>query len=335
MKKTAVWACWMLLLVGVASCDSDREVQCLHDPQKKIAISFTPIEDSLPAIRNKKDLAHFFSRHLEIANIFFKRQNYPNDSAFINHYYRWFSHPSMDTLLLETKKVFGDGSELKNEFQVAFSNMSYFYPGFKPPHVVTLITGMETDLFVSDSLIIVGLDYYLGKKAKYRPDMHQYMLQRFEKNYIVPSAVLLFGIDTRYNHTVLSDHTVLADMVAYGKAYYFAKQMLPCAPDSIFIGYTGKDIAGAEANQDVIWKKLIEDEALFSTSQQIKQRYLNERPKTYEIGNDCPGRIATWVGWKIVRTYMKENPTITLPQLMATAQAEKILKESKYRPETH
>jgi hypothetical protein len=297
--------------------------------------SFISLEDSLPAIKTKKDLVRFFTHHLALADIFFHRKNYPSDSAFINHYYRWFSHPSMDTLLLETKNVFGNGRALKEEFRTAFSNMKYFYPQFKPPHVLTVLTGLESDLFVSDSLIIVGLDYYLGKKAKYRPDMHQYMLQRFEKNYIVPSSILLFGIDEHYNKTNLEDRTVLADMITYGKAYYFAKQMLPCFPDSIFIGYTGKEIAGAEANQDVIWKKLIEEEALFSTSQQIKQRYVNERPKTYEIGNECPGRIATWVGWKMVQKYMTENSRTTLPQLMEITDAQQIFKGSKYRPEVH
>ncbi|MBS1557523.1 MAG: gliding motility lipoprotein GldB [Bacteroidetes bacterium] len=324
---------WVAFAAGLLSCSREPEIPCVYSPDKPVNFTYEALHDSFPSIRSKKELVHLFTRHLAVADIFFHRKNYPNDSAFVNHYYRWFSHPSMDTLLMETKKVFGDGTELKNEFQSAFSNLKHFYPDFKPPHVVTVLTGLESDLFVSDSLIIVGLDYYLGKKAKYRPNMHQYMLQRYEKNYIVPSCLLLLGIDSRYNQTRLEDRTVLADMIAYGKAYYFAKQMLPCAPDSIFIGYTGREIAGAEANQDVIWKKLIEEEALFSTNQQIKQRYLNERPKTYEIGNDCPGRIATWVGWKMVKAYMKENPSVSLIQLMGTGDAQKIFKGSKYRPE--
>lgn len=295
-------------------------------------ISYQSLEDSLAGVKSKAELVKFFSRHLMVAEVFFHRRSYPSDSAFINHYYRWFSHPSMDTLLAETKKVFGNGEELRQEFQTAFANMKYYYPGFKPPHVITVISGLETDMFVSDSLVIVGLDYYLGKKAKYRPNMHQYMLSRFEKNYIVPSTLLLFGIDPRYNKTNTDDHTVLADMITYGKAYYFAHAMLPCAPDSIFIGYTGREIAGAEANQDVIWKKLVEEEAFFSTSMQLKQRYVMERPKTYEIGNECPGRIATWVGWKLVKEYMNENSSMRLPELMRIDNPQQIFKGAHYRP---
>lgn len=311
------------------SCGRNGEEKCVIAPDVNVNVTFTSLEDSIPAIRTKQQLVNFLSRHVGLRDIFFARRNYPNDSVFINQLFRRFTHPSFDTLLTETHKVFGDGQSLKEEFRVAFANMKHYYPGFKPPRVETVITGLESDLFVSDTLIIVGLDWYLGKNAKYRPNMHGYMLRRFEKNYVVPSALMLFGIDSKYNEVNMNDRTVLADMIAYGKAYYFAKHMLPCAPDSILIGYTGKEVEGAKANQDVIWKRLVDDEALFSTSQQMKQRFIGERPKTYEIGNECPGRIGLWVGWQIVNEFERQSKT-PLPELMKISDAPKIFKGSKY-----
>lgn len=124
----------------------------------------------------------------------FNRKAYPNDSAFINTLYSKFTNPHIDTLLFETKKVFGDGTELKQELISAFTNLREIslHPDFQIPKVETVITGLESDLFVSDSLIIIGLDYYLGKGARYRPDMHEYMLRRYNKNFIVPSIMLLY-----------------------------------------------------------------------------------------------------------------------------------------------
>jgi hypothetical protein len=290
------------------------------------------LEDSIIAFKGKKELVAFLTRHAIFRDVFLNRQGYPDDSTFINFWFKRFTNPGFDTLLQETKKRFGNGEELKEEFKAAFANLKYYYPAFQIPRIETVITGMESDLFVSDTLIIVGLDYYIGKNAKYRPNMHQYMLRRYEKNFIVPSTLLLIGIDTRYNKTKLSDRTILADMITYGKAYYFAKHMLPCSPDSVFIGYSNEEIIRAKANQDIIWKRLIDDEVLFSTSQQMRQRYVAERPKTYEVGDECPGRIATWVGWQIVNAYAKEHPSETLPQLMAKEEPEKILHASKYKP---
>ena len=55
---------------------------------------------------------------------------------------------------------------------------------------------------------------------------------------------------------------------------------------------------------------------MYESSHFIKNKYVNERPNVTEIGNECPGRIGQWLGWKIVNAYMKNNPEVTLQELM-------------------
>jgi hypothetical protein len=64
----------------------------------------------------------------------------------------------------------------------------------------------------------------------------------------------------------------------------------------------------------------------------IKQKYLAERPKTIEVGEKCPGRIAQWVGWEIVKSYMNSHDNVSLPELMDYQNADKLFKESTYKP---
>ncbi|MEY4929822.1 MAG: hypothetical protein RI909_546 [Bacteroidota bacterium] len=326
---------FLLFVILFSSCRNTVQEECVYAPSTEgiiIDLQFESLEDALPAITSKQDLVDFFSANTTMRDYFFNRQAYPNDSVFINELYSRFSNPHLDTLLMDTKAVFGNGAQLKEELTVAFTNLKSYYPDFQTPRVQTVITGLESDMFVSDSLIIIGLDYYLGKNARFKPNMYEYMLRRYDKNFIVPSIMLLYGIDGRYNETDLTDRTVLADMITYGKAYYFAKHMMPCVPDSVFIGYTAEEMAGARANQDIIWKKLVEDEAFYSTSQQMKQRYIAERPKTYEIGDQAPGRIGTWVGWQIFNKYAERNADLALPQLMKVKDVKEIFTEAKYRP---
>jgi hypothetical protein len=326
---------FLLFVILFSSCRNTVQEECVYAPSTEgiiIDLQFESLEDALPAITSKQDLVDFFSANTTMRDYFFNRQAYPNDSVFINELYSRFSNPHLDTLLMDTKAVFGNGAQLKEELTVAFTNLKSYYPDFQTPRVQTVITGLESDMFVSDSLIIIGLDYYLGKNARFKPNMYEYMLRRYDKNFIVPSIMLLYGIDGRYNETDLTDRTVLADMITYGKAYYFAKHMMPCVPDSVFIGYTAEEMAGARANQDIIWKKLVEDEAFYSTSQQMKQRYIAERPKTYEIGDQAPGRIGTWVGWQIFNKYAERNADLALPQLMKVKDVKAIFTEAKYKP---
>ncbi len=326
-----------ILCVGacLSACKNDREEKCAFVPDAKgvpIDLKVEPLEDSLPSITTKTQLVAFLTHHPNLRDHFFGRSRYPNDSIFINELYRRFTNLAMDTLAMEAHHVFGNGSGLKEQFRSAFANIKYYYPEFKPPKIQTIVSGLETDLLVSDTLVVIGLDYFLGPGARYRPNMYEYMLRRYTKDFIVPSVLLLYGIDAGFNKTELADKTVLADMIAFGKAYYFAKRMLPCVPDSVFIGFTTEEINSARENEDLIYIRLIENEVMYSTSHQIKQRYLAERPKTLEIGEKCPGRIGQWIGWQIVEAYAKRNPGKTVQQIMGTTQATTILKDSKYRP---
>ncbi|MBI3219160.1 MAG: gliding motility lipoprotein GldB [Bacteroidetes bacterium] len=334
MNKSALAILFVLFLF--AQCTSDPTEECAFQPETaniKVEIAFQSLEDSILQFHSKKQLVDFFSRHTAMRDVFFNRSAYPDDSVFINELYRRFTNPAFDTLLMETKRVFGDGSGLKKEFTQAFTNLKYYYPEIQIPKIETVITGMESDLFVSDSLVIVGLDYFLGHGAKYQPNMYEYMLRRYTKEFVVPSTMLLYGIDGRINTVNPQDKTVLADMIAYGKAYYFAKQMLPCVPDSVFIGYTSKEINGARENTDIIWKHLVEREVFFNTAKNIKQKYIDERPTTIEIGDQCPGRIGVWIGWQIVTEFAKKNAqSASLPKLMKLSNPEQILKSSKFRP---
>ena len=315
-------------------CGSETKEECVFVPEvkNKIELDFLKLSDSLLAVTSKDELVELLARNPVLRDHFFRRSQYPNDSVFINDLYEKFTNPHIDTLRMEVRRVFGDEQALKDEFEQAFNNLKYYYPEVDPPKIQTVITGLDNDMYVSDSLIIVSLDYFLGEGARYRPNMYDYLLKQYGKENIVPSTMLIIGMN-RFNYSDLEDQTVLADMVAYGKAFYFAKHMLPCTPDSIFIWYTSEEIKGAKENQDLIWYRLIEDEVLYSANHVMKQRFLGERPTTIEVGEKCPGRIGQWVGWEIVNSYAKNHPDKTLPELMEMVEADKLFKESRYKPE--
>lgn len=322
-----------ILGVVLSSCGEEKE-ECAFIPStsQPIDLEFESLSDSLVDI-SKPVLVKFLDRHRVLRDQFFRRDLYPSDSAFLNELHRRFNDPNIDTLLMEVKRVFGNENSLKLEFTEALENLTYYYPNARIPKIETVISGLENDMVVSDTLIIIGLDYFLGRGAKYRPAMYEYLLRQYNRENIVPSCMMLFGIDEKFNKTNPEDKTVLADMIAYGKSFYFAKQMVPCTPDSVFIWYTEKEMNGARKNQDLIWARFVEDKLLYATAHKLKQKYLGDRPKTVEVGPECPGRIAQWVGWEIVKSYMKSHSETTLPQMMEMENADKIFKESKYKPE--
>lgn len=330
-------AYFCLLGLALLSCNPDGEKNCAFIPETGglvVKPVFEQLEDSLPAIRTKADLVRFMTRHPDTRDLFFNRGAYPGDSVFINQLFTRFSNPHIDTLLQDTHRIFANGQSLQQEFTQAYTYLKYYYPDYSTPRIQTLISGLETDLFVTDSVVFVGLDYYLGPSAKYRPNnMYAYMLRRYTKDFIVPSVMLLAGVDGRFNKTNEADKTALAEMIAYGKAYYFAKRMLPCVSDTLLIGYSASEWEGSVAYEQLIWSRLVQDQVLYSTSHLVKQRFLAERPKTIEVGEECPGRIAQWVGWRIVNQFMESHPEVTLQELMKMTDATRLFRESGYKPQ--
>jgi uncharacterized protein YjaZ len=65
----------------------------------------------------------------------------------------------------------------------------------------------------------------------------------------------------------------------------------------------------------------------------LQNRFINLAPfsKFYlEIDNESPGRIGTWIGWQIVRSFMTNNE-VSLQQMLKM-DAKELFDKSKYKP---
>ncbi|GAB3534316.1 gliding motility lipoprotein GldB [Pontibacter brevis] len=283
---------------------------------------------------SKEDILVFMRENPQFSEKFLQADNRPSDSLLVTPLYELATNAALDTLARQAMQRFGDMEEERQQLETAFKVVKFHYPEFYVPQVKTFVTGLGTlgnDLFVSDSLLVFGLDYFIGKEASYRPQVYDYILSRYEREKMVPAAMLL--LSDRFNRTDATDRTLLAEMLSIGKAYYFVQTVLPCTADSAIISYTSQQIADVHHNEGRIWAHFIEKELLYEKSPFVVNKYIGERPSTPEIDATAPGRIGAWVGWQIVRKYMERNPEVALPELMAETDYRKIFNESRYKPE--
>ncbi|PVY39244.1 gliding motility lipoprotein GldB [Pontibacter virosus] len=307
-------------------CDIPEEIERIP-----VSVEIERLEKPFFAADSKQDIASFLDSNPVFAQRFLQRKNYPSDSAIVNALYNLATNPELQKLAQEADTTFGDMATEKQQLETAFKHIKYYYPEFKEPQVKTYVSGLNQDLFVSDSLLVFGIDFFIGKDASYRPDTYDYILKRYERPNMVPAAMLL--LSNRYNKTKFLERSLLAEMVNTGKAYYFVKSIMPCAPDSTIIGYSGQQLADVRHNEGRIWAHFVEQKLLYEKSPFVVNKYIGERPNTPEIDATSPGRLGTWVGWQIVRRYMERNPKVTLQELMADDDHQKIFNESKYKPE--
>ncbi len=322
---------FIFISIGLIACKEDKCIKAPDISSIEISVNIERLDKKLNKIPTKNDLSKLLAQNSMFAEAFLNLSHYPSPDILLDQYYHLLNDPSIDSLFLEVENTFGNLEEIQLQFEEAFRYLKYHYPETKIPKIKTVVTGLRSDLYLSDSLIIIGLDHYLGLEGKYLPmDVPGYILKRYQKEYMVPQIMLMYS--NLYNKTNLNDGSAVADMVYYGKAFYMAKNLMPCTPDSLFTGYSAFETLDIDEHEPVIWASLLENEVLFETSPIIKDKFLSERPKTLEIGENCPGRIGRWVGWRIVQKYGDQHPEITLRDVMETKDAQKIFNESKYKP---
>jgi hypothetical protein len=271
-------------------------------------------------------------------------------SAYGSFYYRYLRGvlklPDPDSILLfvnnkdirelshETQKTFNDHSisEIEKELTDGMKRFKHHFPDRKlPVNFVTYLSGFDHKVYM-DSTFGISLDMYLGTENDFykRLQWPRYQTRKLSKEFMVADAIrgwLIAEFDKGEPVNNLLNH-----MIFYGKILYATDALLPHVHDSLKIGYTKQHLQYCKEFEKNLWGFFAQENRLYENSLKIIGDFTSEGPFTGAISKDCPPQIANWIGWQIVRAYMKNNEKVTVNELMAEKDAQKILSKSKYRP---
>ena len=312
-----------------SDCEQNPDIAKVEAP-----VQLERLEKPFFQIKNPAEAQQFLDQHPLFARQYLLEGRYGSEQL-AQTMTQLATNAGLQKLGRETEAVFQNTDSLQQQLRGLFQHVRYYYPGFRVPPVKTFVSGLgkepEKDaLFANDSLIVLSLDFFVGPTASYRADVPAYINRRYTPAHVLPALALT--ISSKYNRALTGNHTMLRDMVQFGKSLYFAEKMLPCTPDSLLMGYTNKELVGVQFNEGKIWAHFIEKNLLYTADPFVIKKYIGERPATPEIDKTAPGRLGAWVGLQIVRKYMEQHPETTLPQLMAQRDAQRILNDSHYKP---
>lgn len=330
MRSTRI-AFLIPILILVFACGKKNQ-SCELDPRildQDIDLSITRLEDEFFGANTVKDYLLLLDKHPEFAEVYLQKSMYSSPDSLAASLLEVHQDSALRVLYDSVKVEFADISDIETDLKNAFKAIKYYFPDFKIPKVYTFVSGFNSDLIVTDDMIVIGLDYYLPADHSFQPDIARYMALRYEREYLVPMIVL--AISSRYNITDPTDNTLLSEMIYYGKAYHFVKAIMPCTSDQFIIGYTPEEIAECFDNEEYIWAHFVENELLYETNPFEIRKYIGEAPFTDAISTKAPGRLGRWLGWNIVDDY-RANQDVDLAELMRDWDVEKIFRQSGYRP---
>jgi hypothetical protein len=280
---------------------------------------------------SKLKFIDFLKLNKNISKNFFEINEQEDSTKKINQLYSLLSNEYYDSLYLTVKNDFPKLSTVFNELNLALSNYNKSSQTKRNPVINVLITGFYNDISVTPDTINVGIDYFVSKDNIYKPrDLPIYILDRYTPDFVV--STILSSYFSQFNIMDINDQTLLNEMIAFGKLYYVISELIPCTPKNIILGYSDLEWKTIEETEAFIYSFFIQNELFFEKNQLIKNKYINERPSVYEISPKHPGRIARWLGWKIVSDYMNKNKQKSLETLLYEKNYMEIFNESNYKP---
>jgi len=245
-----------------------------------------------------------------------------------------FFDPQIRELFDSVDSAYANTEELDVEINAAFQYFYHYFPDHDSLKIYTWVSNFESldPIVVSGNTLLIALDMYLGSESHFYKTAPDYIKQGFDKDYIL-SDLLHYYFSS--NIPFLEDNSLLASMLHYGKIHYLTSLMLPGHKEHIVMGYPEDKMEWCLGNEANIWAYFIDNKLLFSSHQQNKQRFIEDAPfsKFYtSFDSESPGRVGQWIGWNIVRSYMESHPEISLTALIKEQDAQKILRESRYKP---
>jgi hypothetical protein len=240
-----------------------------------------------------------------------------------------------DTLIrkLETnvaQKV--DTVQLRNELETAFKHYKYYFSQKELPTVYTCISGFNQSVVIYEKLIGVSLDKYMGVGS---PFYEQLGLPAYKRKNMYPgkmvSDMMQGWADAEWPKSD-NDNSLLGNMIQQGKVLYFMDAMLPDLNDTLKIGFSKKQFGFCRENEAKMWTYLAEHKMLFTTDRMSIKRFIDDGPYTAAFSEESPARTGVWLGWQIVRSYMKQNKDVKLSDLMSNTNYQSILNQSGYQP---
>ncbi len=233
-----------------------------------------------------------------------------------------------------TDKEFGDFRNIENRLIEAFKYYKYHFPENELPTIFTMISGFNQSVVTAENIIGIGLDKYLGSDCSYYRILSNipfYKLSNMNREKMISDVAYAWGL-TEFEEP--GEATTLLDNIIYqGKLMYFVDALLPDIHDTLKIGYTGKQLRWCIENEPQMWNYLVEQKMLYSNKRMDILRYLNDGPYTTGFPLESPSRTGIWIGWQIIREYMKKYKEVTLEELMNKNDYQQILNDSRYYPE--
>jgi hypothetical protein len=341
---------WLMPLFLILACHPDKDTNIPDVSDIHVDLQLTRFEQLLLADTtiDAAGLQKLMDRYPAFSNIFFDHVMPPvsdieihddRESRF-NDILTWVRHPHTQWLYHTVEQTYPSLDDVQSDLTKAFTYAKYYFPEKSTPAIYTTISdfGYFPFIYAEDSTkdgIGISLEMFLGDTFPYLSNtalnsaFSDYLTRSYNKDHIVRRTLDVWIDDLA---GPAPGERLLDIMIHNGKKLYIMKSLMPETNDTVIMDYPLEKLKWVEDNERNIWYQFNEQDMLYETSIRKIQKYIGPAPSSPGMPPESPGNTASWLGWQIVKAYMRKHPGTTLQQLLALEDAQALLDQSEYKP---
>lgn len=204
------------------------------------------------------------------------------------------------------KEKYSDISGIESELGSVFGKMREYYPEISIPDVYSIISPFNQSVFTVDTLLYIGLNHYFGpdyEPYSYFPD---YIRKTKMRERIAPDVTEAL-LRKQYGYKPVTDYPTALSRMLYEGALVDAVMKVTGLTEREVMCYDKEQMDWLEANEKKIWNELITRKLLYSTDEDVALRLVAPSAVTSILSPEAPGRAGRYMGYKIVKAYLKNN----------------------------
>ena len=243
-----------------------------------------------------------------------------------------------DTLQIEIQnevaQKFSDFSKHYQDIEQFYKHLKYYFPEFSVPNLITLAEEVDykNKVILTDNFLLISLDNYLGKNHRFYEGIYSYVAELQDPNYLLTDIAEKYARELNQHK---QGRNFLSTMIHYGKLRYIIQELIPFQEAHLNLHYTADELKWAKQNETKIWEYFVEKDLLYSSDQNLNERFINLAPysKFYlELDPESPPRLGQFIGLRIVQDFMEKNPNVKMDELLKLKE-DNLFKQSAYKPQ--
>lgn len=257
------------------------------------------------------DIASRYSRPLETIAYTMNEDIMPDEMLS-----KYISSPAFKVFTPDVRHVFPDLDDAQRHLTVSFgvlrdSSLSV------PSELFSIVSPYNQSVIRVDSVMLISLNHYLGADYPGYEGMDVYR-RRLKTPRRMPVDVTEAVIRYNFPANVEFGNNAVSLMLYEGAVLWLLKNSLPDYSLTDLLGYTDQELQWCLDNEHNIWSTLASRDLLYTTSPMDIARLISPSPATTIVHPDAPGSLGRFVGYRMVSSYLKNNPSTSLERLFSS-----------------